>query len=394
MRRLLSLLLLSCAAGWAGGDAVLVLPFFNLSKDSNLDWIGESISETVRDSLAGENVGVVSRETRQEAFRRLSIRPYAPLTRATVIKIGQALDASKVISGDFVLTPPDQSPSASRGSLRITGRIVDLKNMGKVPEFVEIGALEDLAALVRHFAWQSLRLLIPKAAPAEDAFHQKWPLIRVDAIENYIRGLLATSPEIRHRFFTQAARLDANYSPPVFELGHTYFHSEDYRLCAAWLERMKASDPRYLEARFMLGVSRFYLGDYRSAEAAFREVAASIALSEVLNNLGAAQFRMGMPEALTSFRLAISGDDTEPDYYFNLGYAQWKAGDFDGAEKGFRSVLERDSDDEEAKTLLARSLQKRGPKLSDVALEGLERLKLSYEEANNRPWKTEPERRR
>jgi hypothetical protein len=56
--------------------------------------------------------------------------------------------------------------------------------------------------------------------------------------------------------------------------------------------------------------------------------------------------------------------------------------------------LERDAEDEEAKTLLARSLQKRGPKLSDVALEGLERLKLSYGETPNRPWKAEPERRR
>ena len=29
-------------------DTVLVLPFFNLSNSTNLDWIGESIAETVR----------------------------------------------------------------------------------------------------------------------------------------------------------------------------------------------------------------------------------------------------------------------------------------------------------------------------------------------------------
>jgi len=32
--------------------------------------------------------------------------------------------------------------------------------------------------------------------------------LRVDAIENYIRGLVASAPEQKHRFFTQAARLD------------------------------------------------------------------------------------------------------------------------------------------------------------------------------------------
>ena len=49
MRRLLALLILACAAVRA--DTVLPLPFFNHTRSSSLDWIGESIAETVREMV-------------------------------------------------------------------------------------------------------------------------------------------------------------------------------------------------------------------------------------------------------------------------------------------------------------------------------------------------------
>ena len=60
-----------------------------------MDWIGESISEAVRESLVSEGVLALEREDRLEAFRRLSLRPNAVLTRASMIKAGEALDASE-----------------------------------------------------------------------------------------------------------------------------------------------------------------------------------------------------------------------------------------------------------------------------------------------------------
>jgi TolB-like protein len=56
-------------------ETVLVLPFFNQSNSANLDWIGESIAENVREALASEGLLVLDREDRLEAFRRLSVHP-------------------------------------------------------------------------------------------------------------------------------------------------------------------------------------------------------------------------------------------------------------------------------------------------------------------------------
>jgi hypothetical protein len=132
-------------------ETVLVLPFFNQSDSANIDWIGESIAENVRESLSSEGVLVLDREDRLEAYRRLSLRPGALLTHASMIKVGQALDASKVVYGQYDLTPPAQAaapgPGVSRGSLRITARIMDLERLKQMPEYAEIGALEDLTSL-------------------------------------------------------------------------------------------------------------------------------------------------------------------------------------------------------------------------------------------------------
>ena len=210
MRRLL--LLVALLGGALRAETVLVLPFFNHSQSANLDWIGESIAETVRDSLSSEGLLVLDREDRLEAYRRLSLRPGAEITHASVIRIGESLDASTVVYGYFELLPAEAGKEQSKSSLRITARILDLRRTRQGPAFSELGALEDLAAMEVRLGWQTLEQLRPKTAPPEEDFLKARPPVRLDAMESYVRGLLAASPEQRHRFFTQAARLDAHYS--------------------------------------------------------------------------------------------------------------------------------------------------------------------------------------
>src|SRR5204863_9199898 len=171
-----------------------------------------------------------------------------------------------------------------------------------------LGSLEDLAAIETHLAWRALVALSPKTAPDEDQFRRSRPLLRVDAMENYIRGLVAITPEQKHRFFTQAARLDARFSQPCFQLGRLYAEKKDYRVALGWLDRVDRADSHYLEAQFLLGICRYYTGDFAGAEAAFRSVSQSAPLNEVFNNLGAAQSRLNKPETTENFKKALEGD--------------------------------------------------------------------------------------
>jgi len=185
------------------------------------------------------------------------------------------------------------------------------------------------------------------------------PAVRLDAVESYVRGLLSTSSEQRHRYFTQAARLDEHYSQPCFQLGKIFWEKKDYKVAAGWLARVARSDPHYLEAQFFLGLSRFANGDFKGAEESFQLVAAAIPLNEVYNDLGVVQAqRQDYAAAASSFRKALEGDDADPDYHFNLGAALWRAGQYTQAADSFRAVLVRDSADTEATALLGPRIEK------------------------------------
>jgi tetratricopeptide (TPR) repeat protein len=370
-------------------ETALVLPFFNHTSTPSLDWVGESIAESIHDSLSSEGLLVLDRAERMEAYRRLSLRPGAELTHASILKVGESLDASRVIYGYYELFPAEPGNGPSKGSLRITARVMDLKHTRQSPQFSETGALEDLAKLSVHLGWQTLESINPKSAPAEDEFIRARPAVRIDAVESYIRGLMSNSPEQRHRFFTQAARLDEHYSQPCFELGKTFWEKKDYKVAAGWLERVARTDPHYLEAQFFLGLCRFYNGDFANAEQAFQLVAASVPLNEVYNNLGAAAARRGnTAAAIANFKKALEGDDADPDYHFNLGLVLWRAGQFDLASASFREVVAR-AKDAEASSLLARSLRSEGPRPGDARTEGRERLKTNYDEAAYRQLQAE-----
>ncbi len=375
-----ALLLAACLSLPAWGDTYLILPFFNSSRAHNVDWIGESVSESVREALAAQGLITLDREDRQEAYRRLGLRADVGLTRATVIKIGQALDAAQVVYGDFDLQPPPPTDPGSKDSLKITAHVLDLRVLKQGPEFSEIGSIEDLASAQAHVAWQTLKYLSPKRAPLEEEFRQRLPQVRVDALESYIRGLLATTPEQKQRLFAQAVKMQPDFAPACYQLGMLAYAYKEYRSGAEWFEKVTPADGRYRQAMFYLGICLYHTGNYKEAQTAFQTVAKVVPLNEVFNNLGAVQSRLNRPEAVDNFAKALEGDASDPLYQFNVGYSLWRQGHFNAAAERFRAVLDRDPRDSEATLMLGKCLKRAGPQPGDN-IDRLERIKTIYEES-------------
>lgn len=407
-------------------DTAAVLPFWNASsanqsstnqprtsptatnqpdsgapRTANLDWIGESIAEMVREALGGRGVLNFDRTEIEDAIHRLRLHDRAALSQASVIKIGEELDAEEILFGSFQFTPAPVSPPtapppgasvvrkpSSAGSLRISARVMDRRRMHLGPEFFETGALEDLATIEAHLAWRVLTVVAPRIAPPEADFKTLRPAIRLDAEESYVRGLLAHDPAQKEKFFLQAARLDARFALPCYQLGEIHSQRKEFKQAIEWLEKIPPDDLHYRASTFLLGLARFQSGDFPGAQKAFQLIAETVPLGEVYNNLGAAESRRNLPQAADDFRKAVAGDDRDPVYRFNLGYALWKKGDFAEAATQFRAVLDRDPDDQMATLLLGRCLKKQGlhaggapgSRDADARLLGLERMKTNYEE--------------
>jgi len=382
MRCLIALLLAGIPAL---ADTTAVLPFWNSSKGQpGLDWIGESIAETVRESLGSRGLITLDRNEIEDALHRLGLRGSAAVSDASVMKIGEDVDAEQVIFGVFEFRPePDdlkQGPGV-HGSLKITARILDRRRLRLFSDFTESGSLEDLATLQAHLAWQAMALLAPNLAPPESDFRTVRVPIRLDAEENYVRGLLARDPAQKEKFFLQAARLDPRFAHPAYQLGQLHYQRKEYRQAADWLQKVSAEDAHYREAGFLLGLALFEAGDFPGAQKEFQMIAAAVPLGEVWNDLGAAESRRNLPQAVDDFKKAADGDPGDPLYQFNLGYALWKKGDFTAAAENFRSAVNRDPDDQMATLLLGRCLKKQGfhPAV-DARLATLERLKTNFEE--------------
>jgi len=368
----------------ARAETIAVLPFANASGQSGMDWMGAGIAETVREALATHGMNVLTRDEVAAGYTYLRLRPLVELTQASILKLGETLKADHVLYGTFSYKPPGPGAAkGARGTLTIHGRILHRQTFEQSAPLEEVGSLEDFPSLEAHLSWRTLTLMAPQTAPLEADFLSLRTLVRLDAEESYIRGLLAASPEQREKDFLQAARIEPNYWRPAFELGKILMARKSYREASTWLERVQPSDAGYSEARFLLGISKFHSGDAQASQEIFERLSHTGASSAVFNNLGAAQSRNGLASAAVNFRKALEVDPNDPDYLFNLAYVLWKTGDFDAAADRFRAVLDRVPGDSMATLLLGRSITKQGPRkdaAADARLLSLERIKESTTE--------------
>ncbi|MDZ7638628.1 MAG: tetratricopeptide repeat protein [Bryobacterales bacterium] len=193
--------------------------------------------------------------------------------------------------------------------------------------------------------------------------------------------MTADSEEARHRFLTQAARLDESFNAPYFQLGLLYWGKRNHRQAANWLRRLAPDYSQYREAQFMLGVCELEQGLYAEAEAVFRNLYSTLPMPEVANNLAVSLARQSKPESLELFVKVTGSDPEDADYRFNLGLQLWRLERYDDAAERFREVLDLAPEDAEATRMLGRSLQKEASRPAKSAVANLDRIKAALDDA-------------
>jgi len=315
-------------------DVGAVLPFENDSRDPQLGWISESFAELLSNDMASSRLMMLERRERTAAFDSLGIPNTSILSDATIYKVAQAMDASKLIMGKY---------EYSNGVFKASARVLDMDGPALSQEFTESGPLADLIQLQAGIAWQILRFLRPSLPVSKADFIADHRIARLDAFENYVRGLIATNRADQIRYLRTALRLDTQFTMPAFELGLIYFKDRDYPTSALWLSKLRRSDDDYLEANYFLGLAYLYQEQYERAADVLRVVVQQLPLNEVYNNLGIALLRQNKPGATAYFEKAIQSNPSDPDYRFNLGYALWKRDSCSGAIPHLRKAVQENS---------------------------------------------------
>lgn len=340
----------------------LVFPFENVGTSPRLDWIGEGLEELTIQWLSNAGQLVYSHDGRLNEMDRSGLPSMAKLSRATMLHVAQEMDADFIVFGTF---------TSDGTTLSVNARVLRVHPVGLLPVVHESGPLETLIDLQSKVIWRLLGSNDHNYYLSFAEFNQRQRPLRLDAFEQYIRGLLVNDDETRLRDLKEAARLEPDWPEPAFALGQAYYARNDCASALPWFARVPATHQRHVEAIFATGVCRLKLGQPDKGEQVFASLQQGLQhnslsgadLPEILNNLALAQVRLGnLPSALTALGRAGDIDPDEDDYPFNLGLVLLQQSEWATAATHFSEAVRRAPDNAEDYAFLIYALDKAGKK--------------------------------
>lgn len=356
------------AASDSRHDTVLIFPFENSGKTASTDWLGEGLSELTAERLEDRGVMVLAREDRLATLERLGLPDSAKFSHATMVKIAAEADADAIVYGHF---------ESDGKTATVEARVLRLNPPSLSPALRETGASADVARAHARLSWQILCSLDAKQCPQtgasvdESSFSEPPPTLRLDALENFVRGIAASQDDEKLRLLREAARLETAWDRPAFELGQIYFKRRDCDSALVWYSRVPPNRPDGAEASFATGVCHLARNDPARADAAFSGLIARARssgqrealpdLPEFHSNLGVARLRQGKwPEAETEFERASALDPEESDYLYNQAIDKVIGKQAATAVAPLEQARKIDPDDKECRLLLIAVLESLG----------------------------------
>ena len=352
--------------------STLVVPFDG-GTDPRGAWLGEAVAMLMADDLNGMGGNAFTRDERVRAFERLHVPSRARLTHGTIIKIGQLIGASRVVSGRLDLVGDTLTMSVE--AIRVdAGRLSD--------HFDERGPLSDLLATIERAA---RRLSPGSTVPASELERQHPPLA---AYENFVKGLLAETTSTSVGFLEKAIALAPGFDRARLALSTAQGEAGDWNAARTAALDVPAGSPFKRRAEFLASRAELNLQRYDEAFARLRALADRTPAPEIFNNLGVIQLRRGATpqtgRATYFFNKAVELDPASVDETFNLGYAYLREKDSQAAIYWLREVVRRETADADAHFVLAAALDATGAATeAGRERELARRLSADYERARD-----------
>lgn len=370
------------AAAQTASGRVLVIPFENTSRDPKIHWMGEASAVLLADELNAIGVPAITRAERARAFEQLHLPPSAPLSRATVIKVGELVRAAEVIVGSYRLDGSELTVQAHPIRIDVGRLQPNVSERGQLPDF--FGIHERLAR---------------RLAPTPTTTSTTEPRPSLDAFENYVKGLIAESSAAQAAFLETAIKQFPKYDRAYLALWDVRTDQEDHAAALAAARAVPPDARRARRAKFLAGVSLIHLKRLDEAFDTFKALVEDAPVpppgsgakpgAAVYSNLGVVQMRRGATpqsgSAAYYLTQAADADPNDADYLFNLGYAYVLERNNQGGIYWLREALRRNPADADAHFVLAAALQASGSVVEAAREKELARqLSSRFEELESR----------
>ena len=354
----------------------LVMPFENPQTDARLYWLGEASAVLLADLFEVFGAAPVARDARVSAFDRLQLPSAAALSHATVIKVAQFVGATGVVIGSYQLAGEQ---------LTVRARLIQLDSGRLMPEITERGPLTDLFAIYERVARRLLNAAGAMPAVAAGTLNAS-----PAAFEAYVKGLVAENTTTQRTYLEQAIKLAPRDDRVRLALWQVLTDLGDHLKALDAATAVPPTSRFSAPARYLAALSMIDLKRYDQAFDALKSLSSETRRPEAYNAMGVVQLLRGSTPQTGKpayfFNQAAQSEQSDPDYFFNLGYANWLDRDPPAAMYWLREAVRRDPADGDAHYVLGAALQQAGH-VAEAAREKelARRLSSSYAEWDKRP---------
>ncbi|MGW8264867.1 MAG: tetratricopeptide repeat protein [Longimicrobiales bacterium] len=359
--------------GGGASPSIAVLPFVNMSSDSEQEFFSDGISEELLNLLAKIPELRVASRTSAFSFKGQEIE---------ISEIARRLNVAHVLEG---------SVRKSGDQVRITAQLVDARSDTNLWSETWDRTLEDIfavqdeiAAMVAERLEVTLLGATPRAKPTDPEayalFLQGRQFGRQRTAEGFERAV---------RSLEQALAIEPEYAPAWGELARVYstqagsgvrLFEDGYRLAREAANRALAIDPEYAPAIAHLGLVAISRDGDLAAAARYYQRALSLSPTDtdIIGDAATLLQSLGrLDEAIALKEFAVARDPVNPRGQHNLGNAYRWAGRWDEAVERYSSALSLSPGYIGAETGIGQALLGKGE--PEAALEAI-RLESS------RPW--------
>lgn len=328
---------------------IIVLPFENPTQEARLTWMREGAAILLSELLSAAGDTAIDRDERLQVFDRLQLPAAATLSRASTIKIGQAVGASLVVTGSVAMQGEQ---------LVARARVVRLDSGRLLPEVEARGPLADLYAVFGQLG-QKIRASSSAPPAASDRLP---PTPQV--FELYVKGLVAETPSTALGFLEQALKAAPSFDRARLAMWDLQSDASEHDKALAAVTAIRPESRYAREGRYRRALSLMSLKRFDEALTVLRAMQGEARSASVANAIGVAELRRTAAvqpgRATYYFSQASEIDPGDGDLFFNLGYSYWLDKDARAAIYWLREAVRRDPADGDAHYVLGVALQQTG----------------------------------
>src|SRR5712691_9738761 len=291
---------------------LLVLPVENSGPTAE-PCVGEAVADQLPRSLSELGVPAVERAERLQAQATLEI-PDVPLTRATSVRVAEALGATRLVSGTYTL---------DGARLTLSLRLLDVERATLSAPLIASGPVESAMDLIDALAWDVALAGPTPPAGTREQFLARRTAVPFEALKMHARGLAARDPRARVALVRRAVALSRGFDAARVSLGRLLLEQREFSTARVELSRVPAASPLARPARFLQGIAMLELGRYHEAASVYAALAQGARTPGVLNNYALALLRDPMRttvRASDALRQAVELDPESTDLGFNLAW--------------------------------------------------------------------------